>query len=540
MRNAAKWGVVLVAGLGALALSCSSGNCPGHFKTCGNVCVDIYTDAANCGACGNACTGGNVCANGTCTQSCPVGETACGASCRDLQTDVASCGACGKACGPGQSCNAGVCGCPPGMPVCGPNVLVWSDTGVLYSTAPEATGAVSRLKGVATTTTASGMADFVAAYDAGGFDVVVVDETDFFPSSAFSARINDWVSCGGRFIINAFPIIYPAPNAALGGLLGITAANPQCVASGSTVSIFPDKSTVDLWGPVATVPSPLAPTAPNLISPFCGIPYPQYYELTAAPGGAIAGRFTTAGTGPGAIAVTRSGHVVVHAFNPSDYRLADTNTDGIPDIQALYENEIAYLVKQGPAGLTCSGVEAFDSGTWPYAPWTLAGGVAFGSLTAGCAHDGPNGFSDGGAAGPGFYYRTDVSIGSTGDKISMWFLSPAVVGGRAYLGAGATTDGAVLLTAGLNTGNLLFQTVSGTYGTYTPVGTATTFTWSANTWYRMEVQVGSGGALTGVLYASDGFTVLATTTATVAGFAPGGVAIRSFGGYCLDTIKVYR
>ncbi len=546
MRIQGWWGVALIC-LGMLDLGCShpSADCPAKFKTCGSICVDTATDVANCGTCGNACAAGNVCSAGTCAISCQSGLNACGASCRDLQTDEANCGACGKACGPGQACTAGVCACPPGMPSCGPNVLVWSDAQSFYPTAPEAFGAVSLLKGTAIKTTGSTMADFVAAYDAGGFDMVVVDETNYFPTPAFLARLNDWVSCGGRFIVNAFPIIYPTPSAALGNLLGITAANPQCVAAGATASIFPDKTTVDLWGPVASVPSPLAPTAPNLVSPFCGLPYPQYYELTAAAGGAIAGRFNTAGTGPGAIAVTRNGHVVVQAFNPSDYRLADTNGDGIPDIQALYENEIAYMAKQGPAGLTCSGVETFDSGTWPWAPWTIEeGATAGGVLSASCAHDGPQGLFDNPAVAPNYlpwYARTDVTIGAPGDKLSMWINTGTMVApssaGRAYMGFGSTATATWALVAAPSTSQFILMNVS-SYSGYTNL-VAVAQTWTASKWYRLEVDFGSGGQVTGLLFDSDGVTQLNSVTATLTGFAPGGAAVRSFGGFCLDTLKKY-
>ena len=544
MRIAAPWGVFLIC-LGTLALGCShpSVDCPKAFKTCGEICVDTATDVANCGACGTACAAGQVCSAGTCATTCQTGLNACGGSCRDLQTDAANCGACGTACGPGQYCTAGVCGCPPGMAHCGPTVLVWSDSSSFYPTAPEAPSAVQRLHGNAITTTSGSFADFVPAYDAGGFDVVVWDETNFFMAAAAVSRLNDWVSCGGRLIINAFPIIYPAPSATLGKLLGITAANPYCTSTGPDKSIFPDKSTVDLWSPLVAVPSPLAPTQPNLWNTFCGIPYPMAYELTPAAGGTIAGRFDTAGTGPGAIAVTRNGHVVVHAFNASDYRLADANTDGVPDIQALYENEIAYVVKQGPPGLTCSPVETYDVPVWPIAPWTAAGG-AYGTVSAACVHDGANGFTDnvGGGGLGDWYYRTDVTVGNPGDKLSMWVQTNSTAStGRIWMGFGSNSTSTWSMDIAPNVGSInLFR--NNTYSTYSILATAPQ-TFSVSTWYRMEVEFGAAGALTGRLYGSDGITLLNTVTGTAVGFTPGGVAFRSWGpttANCVDTIKVYH
>ncbi len=549
MRNAAKWGVVLLASLGALVAGCSSGNCPGHFKTCGNVCVDIYTDPANCGACGNACAAGNVCSNGTCSQSCPVGETACGASCRDLQTDNANCGACGMTCAPGLLCTAGMCGCPPGMPQCGPTVLLFSDVAsVPYPTDPEALGATKRLKGSVIGPFTSPSATLDAAYDAGGFDVLVVDNTNYAIGNDLISRIGDWVSCGGRLVFDSWTL---PGDTALQSALGVTTANAACYGTGVTPNpLVADTSAVNLWtSSWASASSPLTATQTNVWVPFCGSAI-QTYQLTPAAGGSIAGRFTTAGTGPGAMTVTGNGHVIVNGFFPSDYRVTDGNANGVPDVQELYENQIAYLVQQSPAGLTCSGVETFDSGAWPIAPWTAAG-AAYGSLTAACAHNGAQGFSSTtGGNGPGlWYYRTDVTVGNQGDKLSMWFQTPSTAGlGLFLLGFGSTATGGWSLAAqttsgpGATANNLYFFT-NGTWSTYTTLANVA-YTLSVSTWYRLEVEFGASGAVTGRLYSSDGVTVLATLSTTIAGFTPGGVAIQVSGqgavAACADTIKVYR
>ena len=335
MRNAAKWGVVLLASLGFLAVGCGSSSCPSHFKTCGNACVDIYTDPANCGACGTACGGGQVCSAGACGQSCPVGENACGGSCRDLQTDDANCGTCGKACILGQHCITGVCDCPPGMPSCGPTALVYSDVSTVpYPTAPEALTAVGRLKGTAIGpfgVGGSGFPVFDAAYDAGGFDLVVFDNTNWGPGDDVTYRLGDWVSCGGRLVYNSWT--FPS-NTGLASFLGVTVTNPTCYGTGITPRpIVSDTTAVNLWSGLATVPSPLTASQSNVWVPFCGSAV-QTYELNLTPstGGSIAGRFTTAGSGPGAMAVTRNGHVIVNGFFPSDYRGTDGNGNGVPDI----------------------------------------------------------------------------------------------------------------------------------------------------------------------------------------------------------------
>jgi hypothetical protein len=86
---------------------------------CDGECVDISGDNLHCGACGNACAGGESCVegeciSGNCSLSCAPGNVCCNDSgveqCVDPQTDVANCGACGNAC-PGGVCEDAACRC---------------------------------------------------------------------------------------------------------------------------------------------------------------------------------------------------------------------------------------------------------------------------------------------------------------------------------------------------------------------------------------------------------------------------------------------
>lgn len=77
---------------------------------CGTECRKTTTDPANCGACGNACTGAaKFCVDGACTATCALTE--CSGVCVDTKTDESNCGACGNACSGGKVCVGGVCSC---------------------------------------------------------------------------------------------------------------------------------------------------------------------------------------------------------------------------------------------------------------------------------------------------------------------------------------------------------------------------------------------------------------------------------------------
>jgi hypothetical protein len=76
---------------------------------CNGVCVDTSVDTKNCGACGKACSSGQICSKGVCSLVCGAGQTNCNGVCVNTNTDTKNCGACGTACAAGQTCSMGVC-----------------------------------------------------------------------------------------------------------------------------------------------------------------------------------------------------------------------------------------------------------------------------------------------------------------------------------------------------------------------------------------------------------------------------------------------
>lgn len=90
--------------------------CSAEQTKCGETCTNTDFDPMNCGACDKACDGTNgrpACSDGVCYPICNDGFGHCDANpdtgcTTNLRTDAANCGACGNACTTGV-CDQGVC-----------------------------------------------------------------------------------------------------------------------------------------------------------------------------------------------------------------------------------------------------------------------------------------------------------------------------------------------------------------------------------------------------------------------------------------------
>ncbi len=118
---------------------------------CGGTCRDFQRDPSSCGGCG-PCAAGQVCRSGECLWPHPcapdslfelcaldggAGGFCCGASCVDIFSDPANCRACGATCPPGTTCFQGSCmgggpsgaSCPAGTATAGLGACVATTCG---------------------------------------------------------------------------------------------------------------------------------------------------------------------------------------------------------------------------------------------------------------------------------------------------------------------------------------------------------------------------------------------------------------------------
>jgi hypothetical protein len=169
-------------------------------------------------------------------------------------------------------------------------------------------------------------------------------------------------------------------------------------------------------------------------------------------------------------------------------------------------------------------IEGFESGNLNSYK-VVDGNSATASVSTSAAHDGKYGLLD--SSGNDWIYRNDAAAQvAAGDTLTVWVRFSGSATGRAYFGFGAGPNGTLSLVAAPNTNQLILQINAG-YG-YTDLADVNQ-TWSANQWYKLEVDWSTSGEIIGKLYASNGTTLLNTVTASNTTITSGGIAFRGFG-----------
>lgn len=83
---------------GGGSLTCKGTRADCNKKSSDGCEVDTASNPKNCGSCGHACSGSQVCSNGKCESQCPAQLTTCGGACVDVTISVEHCGGCNKPC----------------------------------------------------------------------------------------------------------------------------------------------------------------------------------------------------------------------------------------------------------------------------------------------------------------------------------------------------------------------------------------------------------------------------------------------------------
>ncbi|MFY0566316.1 EGF domain-containing protein [Archangium lansingense] len=311
---------------GQAVCTCNTGY-SGDGKTC--------TDVNECATAGR-CAADATCTNtpGSFTCACKPGFSGDGQTC----ADVDECAANTDNCSDNATCTnvpgGFSCACKPGYSGNGLTCTAQTQTGRVLvfadgagTTSNPVTAAAATSLGITVTVTRNEQ-DFVASFDAGGFEVVVVEsETVPLPANVQS-RLTSWVQGDGKALV-----AHPALNqiTALQDLLEVDAAAP--FTTWRDVYAVQDLAP-NLFEQHQTLPHPLAPGTSGTA---------RGVQLTPRGSGLKLAALDSA-TGAGAIVATRDQHVLVHGFRASDVAQVDKDTDGVPDVQELHANELLYLL----------------------------------------------------------------------------------------------------------------------------------------------------------------------------------------------------
>ncbi|HEX4132273.1 MAG TPA: ELWxxDGT repeat protein, partial [Pirellulales bacterium] len=263
----------------------------------------------------------------------------------------------------------------------------------------------------------------------------------------------------------------------------------------------------------------------------------NHLATSTSPGGSglsyLISSYTATNAGTYYVRVTGSGVATYSLVVTDDADLDDQNNETIATAQPILAAPISGT-QQVLGAVVQPVIESFDS-TSDLSNYTFTS-TDTATISASAAHDGPYGLSMGSATE--WMYRDDSSVQlAQGETFSVWVeTGSSATDGRAYFGFGASATGSLSMVLGLNSDELILQDNSG-YG-FADIADAYQ-TWQANHWYKLQVTWGAGGAITGLLYDSDGVTLLNTITATDDSVTSGGVAFRSTAsGYNFDTVTL--
>jgi hypothetical protein len=314
-----------------------------------------YQEGAPCGG-GKICPGGQTCQLSTLTcvrnaddapdaapVTCPPGYELIGDSCYDADECAAGTHDCGADAACTNAPGSFTCACNPGFTgdgrtcarICS-RVLIYDDCTATpnCNSIPDPLLADNAARQLGIEVLYGGIADeeaFQDLFDAGGFDVVVLESARANIQQDTATRMAAWIATGGRTIVSYWDLGNGSTGQTLRNALGVSTVG----SLNGPRNVFRDPAApVDL---MAGLDSPL---------PFKDVVVDDGDQLAVMAGaGYLGARFNSA-TGTGALAVTRSDRAVTFGFLPVGLVFQgprDGNGDGTPDAQQLYVNVLRFL-----------------------------------------------------------------------------------------------------------------------------------------------------------------------------------------------------
>ncbi len=275
------------------------GMCPSGYTLDGGMCVDIDECAQGTSTCS---------ADATCTNT-PGGFTC--------------------ACHPGFTGDGHTC-----SRVCS-NVLVYADCpapSTNCSNITQSTYIANAATALGITVQNGGDSDqtaFRTLFDAGNFDLLIIDASRANLDAGTASRIATWANGDGRTILTFWNLDNGTTGQVLRTALGVATTGSY----GTPQDVYRDPTAqVNLFAGVEQLTSPLT---------FSDVMASDGQPLTLASTGQIVARHQSA-TGTGAIAITHSGHAITLGFLSLEAQL-DADGDSKPDVTELYTNAIGYL-----------------------------------------------------------------------------------------------------------------------------------------------------------------------------------------------------